>query len=97
MTSKELLIQTALGSLSEEYRNNLCRYKTPNVSKGTRTCHLCGIKCIKKGQEFYLIDLGLKGIYNKTINICKPCSWLSIQTINRIIEEHNDNEENNDG
>ena len=90
MTVKELLIQEALGSLSEEYRIALCRHKTPKISKGERTCHLCGLKCINKGDEFYLISIGL-GInaYNNTMNVCISCSWLSIQTINRIINEYN--------
>jgi hypothetical protein len=94
MTNKELLIQEALGSFSEEYRNDLCRYETPEVSKGTRTCDLCGLKCIKKGQEYYTIECGIG--YGKTyINICKTCSWLTIQTINRIIEEYNSKENSN--
>lgn len=96
ITEKELLIQEALGSLSEEYRNNLCRHQTPRVSKGTRTCDLCGMKCIKKGQEYYNVEFGL-GYRRTDINICKSCSWLTIQTINRIIEEHNDSEENSNG
>lgn len=87
MTLKEFIIQIALGSLSEEYRNNLCRYKTPEVSKGLRTCYLCGLKCINKDDEFYLIEIGV--VFKEDFNICKTCSWLSIQTINRIITEHN--------
>ena len=96
ITEKELRIQSALGSLPEEYRNNLCRYRTPEVSKGLRTCHLCGLKCIHKGEEFYLADLGKSqwSPFNRiTINICKTCSWLSIQTTNRIINEYNDKQE----
>ena len=90
ITEKELLIQEAIGSLGEEYRNNLCRHKTLKVSKGLRTCHLCGLKCIKKGDEYYLIDLiSTPYKYSVTTNICKTCSWLTIQTINRIINEHN--------
>ena len=96
ITTKELLIQEALGSLSEEYRNNLCKHKTPRVSEGTRTCDLCGLKCIKKGQEYYYMEFGV-GYGTTYINICKSCSWLSVQTINRIIEEHNDSKENNNG
>ena len=87
MTIKEIEIQEALGSLPEEYRNNLCRYKTPQISKGTRRCHLCGENCIKKGNEFYRIDF--RGDFTRYINICKTCSWLTIQTINRITDEHN--------
>ena len=95
MTEKELRIQTAIGSLDEEYRNNLCRYKTPEVSKGLRTCSLCGLKCIHKGEEFYLIytEKSWDGRSVNTYNICKTCSWLSIQTINRIINEYNQQEE----
>lgn len=89
MTLKEISIQIALGSLSEEYRNNLCRDKTPKVSKGKRTCNLCGLKCINKGDEFYLADLGSGQFTRVTINICKTCSWLPIQTINRIIDKYN--------
>lgn len=98
MTNKELRIQEALGSLPEEYRNNFCRYKTPKVSKGLRTCRLCGLKCIHKGEEFYLVDLGALGMYNNTyINVCKTCSWLTIQTINRIINEYNSQQEDKEG
>jgi len=93
ITEKELRIQDALGSLPEEYRNNLCRHETPKVSKGTRTCHLCGLKCIKKGQEYYEIDIsGVRYGKRYYINICKSCSWLTIQTINKIIKEYNDKE-----
>ena len=107
ITEKELRIQDALGSLNEEYRNNLCRYKTPTVSKGKRTCHLCGLKCINRGEEYYLIPTGKYYLIptekyswgrENTINVCKTCSWLTIQTINRIINEYNaqlkDTEEN---
>lgn len=96
ITEKELRIQTALGSLPEEYRNNLCRYKTPEVSKGLRTCSLCGLKCIHKGEEFYLIYTG-NSYAMAPINICKTCSWLTIQTINRIIDKYNQQEEEIDG
>ena len=96
ITEKELRIQTALGSLPEEYRNNLCRYKTPEVSKGLRTCNLCGLKCIHKGEEFYFIWIPGQG-YGAMLNICKTCSWLSIQTINRIINEYNQQEEETGG
>lgn len=89
ITEKELRIQEALGSLPEEYRNNICRYQTPAIAKGQRTCKLCGLKCIDQGDEFYLIALG-GGQYGTTINICKTCSWLSIQTVNRIINEYNE-------
>lgn len=93
MSLKEIEIQIALGSLTEEYRNGLCRYKTPQVSKGKRTCRLCELRCIHKGEEFYLIDYGAGqygvGQFRSTINICKTCSWLPIQTINRIINEYN--------
>ena len=90
ITEKELTIQDALGSLPEEYRNNLCRYKTPEVSKGLRKCSFCGLKCIHKGEEFYLIDIGEEDYWGRTpLNICKTCSWLTIQTINRIINEYN--------
>ena len=92
ITEKELRFQEALGSLPEEYRNNLCRHKTPKVSKGLRTCNLCGLKCIHKGEEFYEIITGNSYAVAYT-NICKTCSWLSIQTINRIINEYNDNQE----
>lgn len=98
MTNKELLVQEALGTLDEEYRNNLCRHKTPEVSKGLRTCRLCGLKCIHKGEEFYLIDLGTTGIYGHIyISICKTCSWMTIQTINKIINNYNQQEEKTDG
>lgn len=90
MTNKELLIQDAIGSLPEECRNNLCRYQTPEVAKGKRTCHLCGLKCINKGDEFYLADLDAGRFNRITLNICKSCSWLSVQTINRIINEYNE-------
>ena len=73
ITEKELRIQEAIGSLPEEYRNGLCRHKTPEVSKGTRTCSLCGLKCIHKGEEFYLIDLGGDHWDGVSINICKTC------------------------
>lgn len=92
ITEKELRIQEALGSLPEEYRNALCRHRTPEVSKGKRTCHFCNLKCINKGDEFYLIETetgGGGGHWVKAFNICKTCSWLTIQTINRIINEHN--------
>ncbi len=88
ITEKELRMQEALGSLSEEYRNGLCRHKTPEVSKGIRKCHLCCLKCINKGDEFYLVSIGTDW-HGKIVNICKTCSWLTIQTINRIINEHN--------
>ena len=78
VTEKELLVQEAVGSLPEEYRIPLCRHKTPKISKGVRTCHLCGLKCIKKGQEFYR---------HSFLNICEVCSWLSPQTIKRIVKE----------
>jgi len=96
ITEKELSIQNALGSLPEEYRIALCRYRTPTISKGLRRCHLCGLKCIHKGEEFYKVSTG-KGNYNYAdiyINICKTCSWLTIQTINRIIGEYNANPNN---
>jgi len=98
ITTKELLIQEALGSLPEEYRNNLCRDRTPEVSKGLRTCNLCGLKCIHKGEEFYLIPLSKSwdGRSVDTYNICKTCSWMTIQTINRIINEYNNNQEEED-
>lgn len=90
MTLDELTIQTALGSLPEECRNNLCRYRTPEVSKGPRTCHFCGRKCISRGEEFYLIPMGSGRFNNQiTVNVCKTCSWLPIQTINEIIAEYN--------
>ena len=90
ITEKELRIQEALGSLPEEYRNGLCRHKTPEVSKGPRKCSLCRLKCINKGDEFYLITTSSwDGACESTINVCKTCSWLTIQTINRIINEHN--------
>jgi hypothetical protein len=90
ITAKELLVQDALGSLPEEYRIALCRYITPAVSKGNRTCNICGLKCIHKGEEYYLIDLGQSAYHNRTtINVCKPCSWLSMQTINRITDDYN--------
>jgi len=96
LTKKEIKVQIALGILPEEYRNNLCRHKTPEVSKGHRTCHLCGLKCIHKGEEFYLIDFG-RSSYSRssysgsriTINICKSCSWMTTQTINKIINVYN--------
>lgn len=89
ITEKEILIQTAIGSLGEEYRNNLCKHQPTIIAKGKRTCHLCGLKCIDKGDEFYLISLG-KNVYNghTTINVCKSCSWLTIQTINKIIGKY---------
>jgi len=91
ITEKELRMQDALGSLPEEYRNGLCRHKTPEVSKGIRKCHLCYLKCISRGDEFYLVDVsrGWNDGGASTINVCKTCSWLTIQTINRIINEHN--------
>ena len=89
ITEKELRVQEALGSLPEEYRNNLCRHRTPAVARGKRKCFLCGLKCINKDEEFYEVEVGL-GQYNTlTHNVCKTCSWLTIQTINRIIDEHN--------
>lgn len=88
ITEKELAMQDALGSLPEEYRNNLCRKKTPEIAKSARTCTLCGLKCIHKGEEFY--DIGIRHWNGKiTFNVCKSCSWLTIQTINKIINEHN--------
>ncbi len=79
MTKKERRVQEALGTFSkEEYRIPLCRCRTRTVSKGARTCHLCGLKCIKKGQEFYK---------HSFLNICEACSWLSPQTIKRIVKE----------
>lgn len=90
LTKKELRIQKALGILPEEYRNALCRYVTPSISKGTRKCHLCGMKTIHKNDEFYLIPIGTGNYGSITINICKTCSWLSMQTIDRITNEYND-------
>jgi len=86
ITEKELRMQEALGSLPEEYRNELCRHKTPSVSKGTRKCNLCGMRCIKAGEEYYNVTKKYQADY---LNICKTCSWLTIQTINRMIVEYN--------
>ena len=88
MTIKELQVQIALGSLPEEYRNAVCRYRTPKIAKGIRKCTLCGLKYIHKGEEYYEI-MHKSGRYSSTTNICKTCSWLTIQTINRIIDNHN--------
>ena len=89
MTVEEFEMQLALGSLPEEYRNNLCRYKTPKISKGHRTCGLCGIKCIHPGDEFYEIILGGYQGHADYINVCKSCSWMSLQTIQRIVDDYN--------
>jgi len=87
---KEIRIQTALGSLGEEYRNHLCRGQTPITSKGTRKCILCGLKRIHKGDKFYQVNMGLSGYLKPyIINICETCSWLPLQTINAIIDNHN--------
>lgn len=84
ITKKERRVQEALGTFSkEEYRIPLCRHRTRVVSKGARTCHLCGLKCIKAGQGFYRIR-------NGALNICEACSWLSPQTIKRIVKERNE-------
>ena len=82
ITEEERKVQESLGVLPEEYLIDPCRYRTPNISKGTRRCFLCGRCSIKKRDEFYEIILGLT-----YINICKTCAWLTPQTIREIKKE----------
>lgn len=88
-SEKEIKIQMALGILPPEMQIDICRYKTPQISKGTRKCFICGEKCIKKGDEFYYVRGSTKSWnkYCENINICMDCSWLSHRKINRMIQE----------
>ena len=90
LTEDEIKTQIALGTLPPEYKNDLCRYETPRIAKGVRRCRLCGEKCIKKGDEFYEVILTTVSTsrYPIYMNICIDCSWLSMQTIRRIIKKH---------
>lgn len=93
LTEKEIKVQMATGTLPPEMKIDPCRYKTPMISPGARKCFLCGEKCIKKGDEFYLIDQRTGGAWTFRANICMDCSFLSMQKIRRIIKENTPNKE----
>lgn len=75
----ELKIQMALGALPEYYKIDVCRGIPTVISKGRRTCHLCGEKCIRNGDNYYSVNLvSSSSSWPKYVNICLDCSWLSL-------------------
>ena len=98
MTEKEYEAQKALGTLPEEYKIDLVRYRGTFTSKGRRKCSICGLKCIEPGAKYCFVSF-TGNFFHKSdayINICMDCIWLPYETVKRIEETNKTKESKNE-